>query len=125
MLEAFGAGDRPVVAALYAAAAAGDPAASAVVHLVSGVIARVVHGLVMAYDLDRVILGGGVSKVGAAFADGIEGELDRLRAASPLAREMLGPDLLRVVPADFDAGCWGAIGLADDAARASSVDAAA
>ena len=113
VLLASGGATTPTPSALYAAAAAGDPSAVAVVRETSAVIARVVHGLVMAYDLERVVIGGGVSKIGLPFIEGIEAELDRFRQRSALAREMLGPGVLRLVPADFDAGCWGAVALAD------------
>jgi len=107
-------------AAVLAKAQAGDAAAQAVVRDVSAVLARTVHGLVMAYDLERVVIGGGVARIGAPFLIGIEAALDEFRAKSPLAAEMLPPDVVRLVPPDFDAGCWGAVALAEDAAQATA-----
>ena len=52
-------------------------------------LAWAIHLLVMAYDVDRVVLGGGVSHAGETFMAPIQRELDRLRAASPIAGELL------------------------------------
>ena len=55
----------------------------------------------------------------------IRRELDRLRAASPLAAEILSPDLVQLLPAGSDAGAWGAVIVAREAlADASAVVAA-
>ena len=54
-------------------------------------VAWAVHLLVMTYDVERVVLGGGVSHAGETFARPIQRELDRMRAASALAREQLSP----------------------------------
>ena len=43
----------------------------------------------MAYDVERVVLGGGVSHAGETFVRPIQRELDRMRAASALAGEQL------------------------------------
>ena len=66
----------------------------------------------MAYDVDRVVLGGGVSHAGETFVVPIHLELDRLRAASPLAREQLAPGIVELLPAGADAGAWGAVTIA-------------
>ena len=39
-------------------------------------------------------------------------ELDRYRASSPLAAEILLPDLVQLLPAGADAGAWGAVTIA-------------
>lgn len=110
---------RPLTAAaVYAAADAGDPLARSVVEAAGLALARAIHQLVMTYDVRRVLLGGGVTAAGATFRDPIEHGLAQLRAASPLAREVLPPDLVDVLPADADPGAWGAVVLAREAARA-------
>ena len=115
VLAAHDDGSGRPVAALFAAATAGDADARALVREIGLLLARTVHALVMTYDLERVVLGGGVSKVGRPLQEAIEQGLDEMRGGSPLAREMLPPGVLRLAPPDFDAGCWGAISLAVDA----------
>ena len=72
----------------------------------------------MTYDVERVVLGGGVSHAGETFAHPIQRELDRLRAASALAREQLPADIVDLLPPGADAGAWGAVTIA--AAHAGS-----
>ena len=66
---------------VYAAAAGGDPTARELVDDVGRRLAWAVHLLVMTYDVDHVVVGGGVSHAGSAFAEPIHRELERLRAA--------------------------------------------
>ena len=58
------------------------------------------------------MLGGGVSHVGEPFMAPIRRELDRYRAASVLAAEVLLPDCVQLLPAGSDAGAWGAVTIA-------------
>jgi glucokinase len=66
----------------------------------------------MTYDVERVVLGGGVSHAGETFVLPIQRELDRMRAASALAREQLTPDIVQLLPPGADAGAWGAVVIA-------------
>jgi glucokinase len=111
----------PTPADVYAAAAAGDELATEIATEVGGYVARAVHELVMAYDVEIVVLGGGVAGAGDAFLDPILRALDRLRDASALAREVLRPGVVHLLPADADAGAWGAVVLAASAAAATGV----
>jgi glucokinase len=97
---------------VYRAAAAGDPVACDIVEAVGRRLAWAVHLLVMTYDVERVVLGGGVSHAGEVFAAPIHRELDRLRAASALAREQLPHGIVEVLPPGADAGAWGAVTIA-------------
>ena len=128
-LEAFAAG--PAIAAyaaerlpaqdgaplttgqVYARAAAGDPAAGHVIARAASYLARAVYLLVMAYDVEQVVLGGGVTRAGAAFERPLRRALAALRADSPLAAAMLPDEKIVVVPADFNAGVVGAVYLAE------------
>jgi predicted NBD/HSP70 family sugar kinase len=109
----------PDAKAVYDAAAAGDPAATALVEDVGRRLAWAVHVLVMTYDVERVVIGGGVSHAGATFAAPIQRELAKLRAASPQAAELLPADIVDVLPPESDAGAWGAVAVARAAARAA------
>lgn len=106
------AGDDRTAADVYAAAAAGDATATAVVDRAGAALARAIHGLVMTYDVERIVLGGGVSRGGAAFIDPVLRELDAMRAASELATDMLPADVVAVSPDGGDVGTWGGISIA-------------
>jgi glucokinase len=98
--------------AVYEAARAGDPAALEVTRKAGRYLALAIQQLVMAYDVECVVLGGGVSRQGDAFLQPILRELERLRQDSALASEMLRPAMVRLLPPDYDAGTWGAVVLA-------------
>ena len=102
----------PTAVDVYRAAAAGDPLATEIADAVGRRLAWAVHLLVMAYDVERVVLGGGVSHAGETFERPIQRELDRMRDASALAREQLSPDIVELLPPGADAGAWGAVVIA-------------
>jgi predicted NBD/HSP70 family sugar kinase len=109
---------RPVTAVdVFDHAASGDPLALEVVEAVGGWVARAVHELVMAYDVRRVALGGGVASAGATFLAPIVRGLDRLRDASPLAAEALPADVVDLLGPDAETGTWGALVLARSISR--------
>jgi glucokinase-like ROK family protein len=98
--------------AVFAAAAAGDATAREVIESAARTVAWGIHLLALSYDVERIVLGGGVVHAGEPFMAPIRRELDRLRAASPLAAEILLPDLVQLLPAGSDAGAWGAVTVA-------------
>ncbi|MFL5675877.1 MAG: ROK family protein [Chloroflexota bacterium] len=97
---------------VYTAAADGDPLATEIADAVGRRLAWAIHLLVMAYDVERVVLGGGVSHAGETFMRPIRHELDRMRASSALAREQLTDDIVELLPPGADAGAWGAVIIA-------------
>ncbi len=100
---------------VYEAATAGDRLATDLVEDVGRQLAWAIHLLVMAYDVDRVVLGGGVSHAGETFMAPIKRELDRLRAASPIAGELLPHGVVEALPVGADAGVLGAVAIAQQA----------
>jgi glucokinase len=100
---------------VYRAAADGDRVAIAIVEAVGRRLAWAVHLLVMTYDVERVVLGGGVSHAGATFIAPIHRELDRLRRTSALAREQLASGIVELLPEGAEAGAWGAVTIARQA----------
>jgi glucokinase len=127
-LEAFASG--PSIArrasadsakAVYDAAASGDPAAIALVDDVGRRLAWAVHTLVMAYDVQRVVVGGGVSHAGPSFEVPLRRELERLRDVSDLAGELLPADIVDVLPPEAEAGAWGAVAVARASRQGSEV----
>ncbi|MBP6016975.1 MAG: ROK family protein [Candidatus Promineofilum sp.] len=125
-LEAFAAG--PAIAAsaatladaghnlttdeVYALAAAGHPAATQIVERAAGYLARAVYLLVMTYDVEKVVLGGGVTRAADAFEQPLRRALDTLRAASSLASSMMPDEKVVIIPPDYNAGVMGAVFLA-------------
>ncbi|HET9851960.1 MAG TPA: ROK family protein [Candidatus Limnocylindrales bacterium] len=101
--------------AVFAAAAQGDEVAAEVIESTGEAVAWGIHLLALAYDVERIVLGGGVSHAGEPLIAPIRRELDRYRAASPLAAEILRPDLVELLPPGADAGAWGAVIVARDA----------
>ncbi len=111
--------DSPTITAVdvYAAAAAGDTLAAEIVAAAGRALARAIHGLVMTYDVKRVIVGGGVAGAGSAFLESIETELDVIRASSELAAEMLQRGIVGLLPDGSDTGAWGAVTVASSINR--------
>ena len=102
---------------VYQAAEAGDAAAQAIADAVGRHLGRALQALVMTYDIEQVVLGGGVSRAGKAFLEPILRELERQRQQSALAREMLRLDMIKLLPLDCDAGTWGAVAIAEQSLR--------
>jgi len=100
---------------VFAAARAGDDVANDVIETTGHAIAWGIHLLALAYDVERIVIGGGVSHAGEQFLAPIRRELDRYRATSPLAAEILDPDLVQLLPPGADAGAWGAVTVAREA----------
>ena len=109
---------------VFAAHAAGDPIASEVIESAGRAIAWGIHLLALAYDPERIVLGGGVSHAGEPFMAPIRRELERYRAASPLAAEILDPNRVQLLPAGSDAGAWGAVTVARESLAGRSTGAA-
>jgi glucokinase len=110
----------PTAVDVYRAAASGDPVAVEIAESVGRRVAWAVHLLVMTYDVERVVLGGGVSHAGETFLRPIDEELDRLRATSELACEQLVPGIAQLLPPGADAGAWGAVSIAEAAQTAGA-----
>jgi predicted NBD/HSP70 family sugar kinase len=70
--------------------------------------------LVLTYDVQLVIFGGGVARAGTAFLDPVLQDVKRQRQESDLAREMLHPEMVQLLPPDFEAPLWGGIALAEE-----------
>ncbi|WP_220458016.1 MULTISPECIES: ROK family protein [unclassified Actinotalea] len=74
---------RPSPAELFAAAAAGDPAAVRLRDDYADAVAAGVRTLVLTCDVEHVVLGGGVAGVGAPLREAVREALRRQAAASP------------------------------------------
>jgi glucokinase len=104
---------RPVTSeAVYRAAREGDAAALGITGRVGSYLALALQQLIVAYDMECIVLGGGVSREGDAFLQPVLAELARLRHGSALTGEMIQPDMIRLLPPNYPAGTWGAVVLA-------------
>jgi predicted NBD/HSP70 family sugar kinase len=107
------AGINPVTAeAVYDAARDGDELALRLTETAGRALARAIAGLVLTCDLERVLLGGGVSAAGEIFFAPIQAELAELRRQSSLVAELLPVGSVRLLPPHFDAVAWGGVALA-------------
>lgn len=97
---------------VYDAAAAGDVAAQQIVENVGARLGVALRNVLMAYDVDEIVLGGGVTHAGERYLAPILAEWERQRAISALARTMLKPEKLRIADPTRNMGAWGAVALA-------------
>jgi glucokinase len=97
---------------VYDAAAAGDAVAEEIVVGVGARLGIALRNVLMAYDVDTVVLGGGVTRAGDRYLRPILAEWDRQRGTSPFARAMLTPEKLRIADPTRNMGAWGAVALA-------------
>jgi glucokinase len=98
--------------AVYQAFRQEDPLAERLVRRASAYLAQAIQWIVMAYDVDKVVLGGGVSHDGPAFLQPVLDELALLRAHSSLARQQLTEQKIALFPPNLNAGLLGAVALA-------------
>jgi glucokinase len=101
----------PTAADVFAAADAGDEAATRIVDRAAAAIARIVHELVLAYDVELVVLGGGISRAGEPLLERVRAGLSAIGAPSAFATELLGETDVRLAGPDHDIGTRGAIAL--------------
>lgn len=102
---------------VFTAAEAGDPLACRLVDAAAAAIARMVHELVLAYDVELVVIGGGISRAGAPLLDRVRAALDAIAAPSPFAAELLAETQIRLADPDHDVGTRGAIALLEPIAK--------
>ena len=97
---------------VYEAAVQGNRAAQKIVQRVSQHLSQAIQWLIMTYDVEKIVLGGGVTQSGDAFLTPILQELACLRQQSTLAAALLPDEKVSLMPAGFNPGVWGAINLA-------------
>ena len=98
--------------AVYRWAAQGDAVAGRLARETGVYLAQAVYNLVLSTDVEKIVFGGGVSRAGKPFLDPVLAYIDKLRAESSLARQILNPAMVTNLSSDFPAGLWGAVALA-------------
>jgi glucokinase len=99
---------------VFDAAKSGNPAAQEIIHVVGSYLGRGLQALMMSYDVDKIILGGGIARAGDIFLNAILHEWQQQASLSLLAAEMLKPEKVELVPPEVNAGAWGGVALARD-----------
>jgi glucokinase len=99
---------RPSPVELFAAAASGDPAAVAVRDAFASAVAAAVRLLILTCDVDRVVIGGGVSGLGAPLLRAVQGALADQAARSPFLRSMEMAERVELAPQDVPVAAIGA-----------------
>lgn len=98
----------PAPVALFAAAAAGRPAAVAARATFVDALAAAVRVLVLTTDVRRVVLGGGVAALGAPLLDALTQVLQDQASGSAFLRSLRIADRVRLAPAGLPVGAFGA-----------------
>lgn len=99
-------------AEVYRAAAHGDALAMRLASEAGAHLARAIRGLVLAFGVERVVIGGGLSRAGAPFFAPIQEALADERERSQLIRAAVDPRIVELLPADAEAGTRGAVAVA-------------
>lgn len=97
---------------VYELALSGNGPATAVIERVSRLVALAIQWVVLAYDVEAVVLGGGVTASRRAFLDPILDQLAHLRSRSTLNAVMLTANKVKLLPPGFNAGLWGGVHVA-------------
>lgn len=96
---------------VFNAAQQNDPTALEIIQNTGSILGQALQNLIMAYDPDKIILGGGVSHAGNMFLQSILREWQRQASSSPFAAQLLKSTKLELAPLDRNLGAWGGIGL--------------
>jgi glucokinase len=96
------------VRALFAAADAGDVEAKSIRARLAGGIAAALRVLVLTADVDTVVIGGGLSRLGDPLLDDVREVLASWSGASPFIASLDLASRVRTLPDDFPAAAVGA-----------------
>ena len=92
-------GRHSSVEALFAAADRGDDQATLILGRAVEHLTRAIHILALTFDIDRIVIGGGVADVGGSLLmDSLAQGLHRLQSPSPWSRALNLPDRIMLKP---------------------------
>ena len=87
------------VEALFAAADSGDGQATLILRRAAEHLTSAIHILALTFDIDRIVIGGGVADVGVSLLmDALGQGLHRLQSRSPYTRALRLPDRIMLKP---------------------------
>lgn len=98
---------------VYEAAAQGDLAATEATHEVAHYLAVAIQFIALAYDPQRVILGGGVVYASPLFMEYLLRSVHQLASESWVFRDLLTPDFIQLTSLGANIGILGAAALVD------------
>lgn len=102
---------------VFNAAAQHDSTAQHIIDNAGAMLGRGLQNLIMAYDPDKIIIGGGVSHAGTPFLHAILREWERQSSLSPLAADLLKAEKIELAPQNRNFGAWGGIALVQSHAQ--------
>lgn len=114
-----GRGPRPAPLELFEAARAGDPEAVQVRDTFAAAVAAAVRILVLTCDVERVVIGGGVSNVGTMLLEAVRRALTDQATESSFLRSRAMADRVELAPVDVPVAAIGAALLGLTQARAA------
>ena len=92
-------GPQSPVEALFAAAGRGEGPAALIVERAAGHLTHAVHALALTFDVDRIVIGGGVADVGGPLlVDSIAQGLRRVQGGSPWMEALGLPERIMLKP---------------------------
>jgi glucokinase len=100
--------DQYPVRALFDAAEAGDAHATAIRAKLADGVAAAIRVLILAADVETVVIGGGLSHLGERLLDDVLGVLASWSATSPFVASLELGSRVQLVPNDFPAAAVGA-----------------
>ncbi len=104
----------------YDAAGSGGQMAPDALEAAAGELALAIQWLIMAFDPQAVLLGGGVAQAGEVVLQAIRRRLQRMADESYVFREVYAPQMVRLGGLGKDAGLLGAAALVAPDARTQS-----
>ena len=71
-------------------------------------LARAIQWLALTFDIDRIVIGGGVTGLSESFESRLRAAVALLRQRSKVAKLLLTDDKFSVLPKSYNPGLWGA-----------------
>ena len=105
-------GGEDAASAVFEAGANGDETARQVSETVTAYLAQAIHWLSAAYDVDTIVIGGGVAAAGEPLLEMLRYALVETAGTSTLATRTLDPSRIRLSPNGDPHGARGAALLA-------------
>jgi len=113
LLQELAAGAQGGVTAemVFEAATQGDLVAQEILENVGTYLGLAIHGLIMSFDPQLIVLGGGVAQAGNPLLEAVRRALARQATESFVFREMFQPERIQLTVLGKDAGILGAAAL--------------
>ncbi|MFK7802569.1 MAG: ROK family protein [Anaerolineae bacterium] len=112
MRQALEAGcNASTPAELFSMADSGSEKAKVILQNMFHHLARAIQWIALTFDINKVVLGGGITQIGESFECNLRQSVAILREQSKVAQLLLTDDKLIVLPKSHNPGLWGATHL--------------